>query len=110
MSRAFVTQTTRSFSHSSFVNLAEAVILNWLMMPLATQTVFMSSLLKIKFVGKRFGKKPLKSITDGNDEIILPSAQSRPFYHEKARVILRNAPTLYKKVITKSKNLVLTPH
>ena len=62
----------------------------------------MSSLLKIKFVGKN-GAKPRKTITDGNDLIILPENQKRAFAHEKAAAILRNAPLLYKKVVPKSK-------
>lgn len=63
----------------------------------------MSSPLKIQFVGKRLGKKPLKTINDGNNLIVLPANQSRAFTHDQAKIILRHAPTLYKKVIPKAK-------
>lgn len=61
----------------------------------------MSSPLKIQFVGKKLGKKPSKTINDGNDTIILPTNQTKAFTHEKARVILAHAPHLYKKVVKK---------
>lgn len=59
----------------------------------------MSNRLKIKFVGKKLGLEPLRSITDGNDLIILPENQSRAFSHKRAAAILRHAPELYKRVV-----------
>ena len=59
--------------------------------------------MKIKFVGKKSGLKPLKSFTDGNTLIILPVNQSRGFSHEHAAAILRHAPDRYKRVIPKTK-------
>ncbi len=59
----------------------------------------MSKHLRIKFVGKRKGLEPLKSLTDGNRRIDLPENQSRAFSHPDARAILQHAPELYKRVV-----------
>lgn len=58
---------------------------------------------KIKFVGKRLGREPLKSFTDGSRRIVLPENQSRAFSHRDARAILQHSPELYKKVVPKAK-------
>lgn len=60
---------------------------------------------KIKFVGKKLGREPLRFITDGNDLIVLPENQSRAFVHEHASAILRHAPELYKRVARRAKAL-----
>lgn len=59
--------------------------------------------LKIKFVGKKIGREPVLSFTDGNREITLPENQSRAFSHPDARAILQHAPELYKTVRRRGK-------
>lgn len=60
--------------------------------------------MKIKFVGKKDGKKPLTQFTDGNELVVLPENQSRAFDHPNARAILQHAPELYKPVTKLKKN------
>lgn len=62
--------------------------------------------LKIKFVGKRLGRQPLESFTDGNRLITLPETQTRAFTHPDARAILQHAPDLYKKVLPARRKVV----
>jgi hypothetical protein len=61
------------------------------------------SAIKIKFVGAKDLRKPLRKIVDGKDLIMLPERQARPFSHPQWRQILAHAPHLYKKVIPKGK-------
>jgi hypothetical protein len=56
----------------------------------------------IAFVGAKLGKEPLRAITDGDSPIInLPANQSKPFYHKRAKTIIRLYGYLYKPVIQK---------
>ncbi|HEX8248970.1 MAG TPA: hypothetical protein VF599_12405 [Pyrinomonadaceae bacterium] len=54
----------------------------------------------IAFVGKKDGREPILSITNGETVIVLPTAnaQSKPFYHPNAKTIVRLFPELYKPV------------
>jgi len=64
----------------------------------------MNKHLRIKFVGRKSGVEPLKSLTDGNRLIELPENQSRAFSHPDARAILQHAPHLYRRVIKKGQS------
>ncbi|MEO6588888.1 MAG: hypothetical protein ABIP06_06120 [Pyrinomonadaceae bacterium] len=61
----------------------------------------MSSLLKIKFVGKT--EPAPEFLTDGRSKIVLPKNQNRPFAHKESARICRLFPELYKPVVPKGK-------
>ena len=56
----------------------------------------------IAFVGRnKNGFQPLTLINNGDDTIIMPKDQSKPFYHEEAKTICRLFPLFYKPVKAK---------
>jgi len=55
----------------------------------------------IAFVGEKNGYQPLTAIHNGDQTIVLPEDQSKPFYHVEAKTIIRLFRYLYKPVVQK---------
>lgn len=52
----------------------------------------------IAFVGEG---EPFKFFNTATGRISLPEDQSKPFYHEKAKIIIATWPLLYKPIVAK---------